>query len=94
MDNFYKSLDPSTNIETYNFDDPDSMDFDSFVKFVSLAKIEKSVTMPLYCFKTHNTIGSSVIGLEGVDVIIVEGLMSLYCDDAIKLYDLKIFIDV
>tara|TARA_Y100001935_G_C17235456_1_gene472759 strand:+ start:436 stop:1065 length:630 start_codon:yes stop_codon:yes gene_type:complete len=78
--------------EKQNFDDPNAIDFNSLIKDVNLLAKNKMIHVPVYDYKTH-TRSNSFEKIESQEIIIIEGLFSLY-NNIIKSYlNIKIFVD-
>ncbi|KAN0034382.1 hypothetical protein ACTFIV_000888 [Dictyostelium citrinum] len=92
MDSFYKNLSKDIDPSKYNFDHPNSFDYDLMVKTISELRAGKKVNIPKYCFKTHSRLVHQDT-VYGADVIILEGILTLYSKELRDLMDIKIFID-
>ena len=78
--------------EKQNFDNPNAIDFNSLIKDVDLLAKNKMIHVPVYDYKTH-TRSNSFERIESQEIIIIEGLFSLY-NNIIKSYlNIKIFVD-
>lgn len=80
----------------YNFDDPNTIDFQSLKKTIIDLKHGKKCFIPYYDFETSRIIKGKykdIIENNSWDVIIVEGLFVLYEKLIYDLLDIKIFID-
>ncbi len=78
--------------EKQNFDNPNAIDFNSLIKDVNLLAKNKMIHVPVYDYKTH-TRSNSFEKIESQEIIIIEGLFSLY-NTIIKSYlNIKIFVD-
>ena len=92
QDNFYKSLDSSIDVDNYNFDHPNAIDFDHLLTTICNLKEGISVDIPIYDFSTHTRLDKT-INIPPVEVILVEGIL-IFNDERIRdLFDLKIFIE-
>ncbi|CAI5758866.1 unnamed protein product [Candida verbasci] len=96
FDNFYKSLNPSESARAFNndfdFDCPDSLDFDLLVSVVEDLKRGQKVNIPVYSFTSHNRT-NKINTIYGANVIIIEGLYALYDPRLLAMMDLKIYVD-
>jgi len=93
QDDFYKTVDITNNqIEDYNFDEPNAIDYDSFYKFIIEIQKDNKGLKPTYSFEYHSKIMDSIIEFNG-KFILVEGIFCMNNDKLNKLMDLKIFID-
>ncbi|KAI9598087.1 uridine kinase [Syncephalis fuscata] len=96
MDSFYNALNPEQSAKAfqnmYNFDHPNAFDYEVMVECVSKLKQGKSVEIPVYDFSTHSRLNKTQT-IYGANVIIVEGIFTLYDKKLMDLMDLKIFVD-
>ncbi len=94
QDCYYKDLSdlPLSEREKTNFDHPNSIDFEKLYTDVLALKQGKSISKPLYSFKTHcRTEGHETV--ECGDVLVVEGIL-IFADERLRnLFDLKIFVE-
>ena len=96
MDSFYKSLTreqiDKAHKSEYNFDHPDS--FDQELLYSTLLKVKQGikVDIPVYDFTSHSRLPKTE-SLYGANVIIFEGIFSLYDKRICELMDLKLFVD-
>ena len=95
QDSFYKDLSHLSpeEREVRNFDAPDSIDFDTFVKCMEDLKAGKSVEIPIYDFKTHTRLKKTRT-VTPKKIILVEGILLFTHSKLRKLLDTKIFLDV
>lgn len=93
MDNFYKGLSPEDhdNAANYNFDHPNALDFDELHKCLSNLLANESTDIPIYDFSTHSRT-SERQHIEPADLILFEGIFSLYEERIRELMSLKIFV--
>jgi len=96
QDSFYKVLNQEE-IERaeraeYNFDHPDSFDYELLVDTLARLKKGQRVQVPIYDFVTHSRRKSSTV-VYGADVILFEGILAFYDKRLLDLMDLKIFVD-
>ena len=92
QDNFYKGLPDNINPESYNFDHPDAIDFNSLIDCIKKLKEGKEVDIPIYDFKIHQRIEKS-IKVKPSPIVIIEGIL-IFCNNSLfNLFDYKVFID-
>ena len=94
VDSYYHDLKhmPMEEREKQNFDNPNAIDFNSLIKDINLLAKNKMIHVPVYDYKTH-TRTNSFDKIESQEIIIIEGLFSLF-NDIIKSYlNVKIFVD-
>ncbi len=95
LDDYYKHLDENTTYEErsrVNFDHPDSIDF-ALLKFhLAELKAGRSINKPIYDFTIHNRLKECEV-IEPVNVIILEGILTLAEPSIRELCDIKIFVD-
>jgi uridine kinase len=96
MDRFYRTLMPAemelAHQGDYNFDHPDAFDWPRFNATLQAMKTGRSVEVPIYSFAEHAVMPETDT-LYGADVVIVEGILSLYDKGIRDHLDLKIFVD-
>jgi uridine kinase len=90
FDNFYLSKDK---IKTDNYDSPEAIDWFAAREAANLL-VERatSYSMPVYNFKKQKI--DKYTKIPSADVIIFEGILSLYNEDIKNLADIKIFVEV
>ena len=93
MDNFYLGLtqEQHENVANYNFDHPDSLDFEEMYKVVQKLLKHEDATIPNYDFSTHSRT-KEVTVLEKSYFILFEGILSLHDKRIRDLMDLKLFV--
>jgi uridine kinase len=75
-----------------NFDHPDSIEFELFVKHLLELKDGKTIQQPIYSYLTC-TRAEETIPVKPCHVIIVEGILVLTNPKLRKILDLKVFVD-
>ena len=92
QDNFYKGLCENDDPTTYNFDNPDSIDWSSLESCLHDLLENKETDIPIYDFKTHKR-KVDTIHIKQAKVIIVEGILIFTQKQIRNLLMYKIFID-
>ncbi|EGG21789.1 uridine kinase [Cavenderia fasciculata] len=94
LDSFYRPLthDELTTVASYNFDHPSAFDWDYATRAIKELKSGNHFNIPTYCFKTHNRLEETT-PIADIDVIIFEGILSLYTQEIRDQMDIKIFVD-
>lgn len=94
QDSFYKGLTPEQikDVHNYNFDHPDSIDWNLLIQTLKELKAGRSVDIPIYDFKTHSRLPETQ-RVYGADVIILEGILVFHPPELRSLMDMKIFVD-
>ncbi|PYH88819.1 uridine kinase [Aspergillus ellipticus CBS 707.79] len=96
MDSFYKSLSPEEHARAhanqYDFDCPDSLDFDVLVETLRDLKQGKKADIPVYSFAEHQR-QSQTTTLYSPRVLILEGILALHDPRIMELLDVKIFVE-
>ncbi|RCK57339.1 Uridine kinase [Candida viswanathii] len=96
FDNFYNPLTPEESkrafANNFDFDTPDSLDFELLVETIKNLKRGGKATIPVYSFTSHNRTNKTNT-IYGANVIIVEGLYALYDERLLDMMDLKIYVD-
>ena len=95
VDSYYKDLSHLTFDERAknNFDHPDAIDFDLLYHDLKNIMDNKTISTPLYDYKTHTREKEKSNKIENVKVIILEGILALYNSDIRNLMSMKIFVD-
>ena len=93
LDNYYKSLDDKTFEERkkYNFDDPSAIDSELAAQQLLDLCEGRSIQQPAYDFKRH-TREEKTTRVTPKDLIVVEGLYTLYFSKIRNLCDYKVFV--
>ena len=93
MDNFYKDLteEQMANLKHYNFDHPDSLDFDEMLNCISQMIDYKDVEIPDYDFTTNCRKKEKIL-VKKSHFILFEGILALYDTRITELMDFKIFV--
>jgi len=92
MDRFYRSLLADDSAHLHNFDVPEAFDFDMFHQSIQQLVTSRSVPVPRYSYRTHQRL-AEVDVIDHADVVIVEGILTLYHPEVRKLFDMKIYVD-
>ncbi|XP_057313417.1 uridine-cytidine kinase-like 1 isoform X2 [Hydractinia symbiolongicarpus] len=96
LDSFYKVLTPEQHKAAeraeYNFDHADAFDWELACSTLKKLKDGKSAKIPVYDFSTHSRLSKEKT-VYGANVIIFEGIMTFACEELLKLFDMKIFVD-
>ena len=94
LDDYYKKLDNMTYEQRsqINFDHPDSIDFELLREHLLQLKAGHAIDKPIYDFTVHNR-SDKVEHVQPVDVIILEGILTLAEASVRELCDIKIFVD-
>lgn len=93
MDNFYRGLTAEEHEKAadYNFDHPNALDFDELHHCLCSLLAGQATDIPVYDFSTHART-SEHLHLEPADLILFEGIFSLYEERIRDLMSLKIFV--
>ena len=83
---------PPGDMATYNFDRPETKDFDLLISHLRLAERGEAFACPRYDFATHERLDETH-HIAPARVLIVEGLHNLGFDDIRSIADLTIFIE-
>jgi uridine kinase len=77
----------------FNFDEPNALDHDLFLRHVRELKSGKEVARPVYDFAIH-TRTKGLQPMQPSRFVVVEGLFVLYWEDVRSLFDTKVFVDL
>ncbi|CAI7605222.1 unnamed protein product [Penicillium bialowiezense] len=96
MDSFYKTLSPEehhrAHANDYDFDCPESIDFDLLVDTLRDLKKGKKANIPVYSFADHQRQPQTTT-LYSPRVIILEGILALHDPRIVEMLDVKIFVE-
>ncbi|KAI5840706.1 uridine kinase family-domain-containing protein [Morchella snyderi] len=96
MDSFYKPLNPEQSAKAfrneYDFDSPNSIDFDILVERLRDLKQGRKAEIPVYSFEKHQREPKTTT-IYSCHVLILEGIFALYDPRVLELLDMKIFVD-
>ena len=96
IDSYYKDLSHLSfqEREKNNFDHPNSIDFELLYYHLKEILNNKKIETPLYNYKEHIRDKNNVKTIEeNVQIILLEGIFSLYNKDIRNLMEIKIFVD-
>ncbi|MCK4690020.1 MAG: uridine kinase [Candidatus Marinimicrobia bacterium] len=93
QDSYYHDLKkiPMDARNHHNFDHPDAYDFDLLKKQMRMLLEGKSVSVPIYDYKTH-TRKKEAHHISGHKIIVLEGIMVLVDPELRDMTDIKIYI--
>ncbi len=94
-DSYYKELDhlPMKERAKVNFDHPDALDTDLFIKHLRKLRGGKSVKVPIYNFTTHTRNPEDMRRVAPQPIILVEGILIFVEKELRDLIDIKIYVD-
>lgn len=95
QDSYYKDCSHLSEVEksVYNFDHPDSVDFDLLIQHLETLKSGKGVDQPVYSYVTCCRSIVDTVRVEPAEIIIVEGILIFTNKSLLKMLDLKVFVD-
>lgn len=94
QDWYYKDLShlPQEERMKWNFDHPNSVEFDLLIRDLQAMRNGETVDVPQYNYVTHSRT-KETLSISPQKVIIVEGIMVLYEPKLRELLNIKIFVD-
>lgn len=92
FDNFYRGIDEGVDADNYDFDHPESLDFDSVHGCLKSLTEMKVTDTPVYCFKMHKRKQNEHHTIQPKNFVILEGILAFYDERIRDLLDVKIFI--
>ncbi|KXG51064.1 Phosphoribulokinase/uridine kinase [Penicillium griseofulvum] len=96
QDSFYKTLTSEqhqkAHANEYDFDCPESIDFDVLVETLRDLKKGKKANIPIYSFTEHQRQPNTTT-LYSPRVIILEGILALHDPRIVEMLDVKIFVE-
>ena len=95
LDRYYRDLShvPPEERARVNFDSPEALDHELIIEQVASLRNNGAVRLPVYDFATHTRIRRTEV-LRPADVVIVEGLFTLYWPGLRELLGTKVFVDM
>lgn len=95
QDSYYKDCSHLSEEEksVYNFDHPDSVDFDLLIQHLETLKSGQGVDQPVYSYVTCCRSIVDTVRVEPAEIIIVEGILIFTNKSLLKMLDLKVFVD-
>lgn len=94
LDSYYvdrSDISPAQRAEI-NYDEPAAFDVPLLLRHLATLRRGGEIAKPMYCFTTHTRSGSEAVKPIG-DLIVVEGLFTLWWPDLRQLLDVKVFVD-
>jgi uridine kinase len=93
IDNYYHDLShlPMDERDRVNYDHPSAFEWDLLTEHVEVLLAGDSVEMPQYDFTVHNR-KDETVSIEPTDILIVEGILSLFEEQLRELYDLCVYV--
>lgn len=94
LDSYYKDSSnvPEDRRQLINFDHPNAFDWDLLHEHIMRIRAGKSIEEPIYDYITCSR-QPETIHIEPREVVIIEGILSLYDTKLRDMMDLKIFVD-
>lgn len=94
QDSYYKDSSnvPVEERQNINFDHPDAFDWDLLNKHIRMLIKGQSIEQPIYSYLTC-TRSEETIHTDPCEVIIIEGIMTLWNKKLREMMDIKIFVD-
>ena len=94
IDSYYRSQDRLSIEERArtNYDHPDALEFDLLARHLFELQSGAAVEIPVYDFAVHTRLGRTA-PIKPAQVILVEGILSLYPASLRSFYDLNVFVD-
>ena len=75
QDSFYRSLDSNVDINNYDFDKPQAIDFEKMENVIGkIMDKNKCVKIPIYDFKTSKSTGNQIVDCSDKEIVIIEGV--------------------
>ena len=95
LDAYYRdrSAVPPPERDRLNFDVPEALDLDGFVRHLDTLRRGRSIRPPRYCFMTHRRLGRAEL-VPAAEVVLVEGILLLHDPRVRALLDLRLYVDV
>ncbi|MXV61685.1 uridine kinase [Natronorubrum sp. JWXQ-INN-674] len=93
IDNYYEDLSHLAFEERteVNYDHPDAFEWELLREQLNALLMGQPIEMPQYDFEAHNRTDERVT-VEPTDVIVLEGIFSLYDEDILEMLDLCVYV--
>ncbi|APX97046.1 uridine kinase [Natronorubrum daqingense] len=93
LDNYYQDLShmPFEERADVNYDHPSAFEWELLREQLNDLLMGQSVEMPQYDFEIHNRKDERVT-VEPTDVIVLEGILSLYDEEILDMLDLRVYV--
>ena len=93
LDNYYKDLSHLEYEErkAVNYDHPSAFEWELLREHLNALLLGQPVAMPRYDFEIHNR-ADETITVEPTDVIVLEGILSLYDERVLETLDLRVYV--
>jgi uridine kinase len=94
MDAYYRNFAhlPMAERRHLNWDHPDRLDIDHFVRHLEALRRGEAIEKPVYDFVTH-TRSAATVAVPAADVVVTDGIL-LFVDERVRnLCDVKVFVD-
>ena len=91
MDNFYRSLSPDENGETFNWDDPSAYDVRALVQCIEDWRAGRACWIPHHDFSQYKSVEKSK-WVQPSQVMVIEGIHALSIGELAQFADLKIYV--
>lgn len=93
-DAYYKGLDqlPPELQKTKNFDHPDSLDNDLFIRHLHMLRSNQAIERPVYDFTMHRRT-KETYHIQPKPVIMVDGILIFATPEVRDMFDIKVYID-
>jgi uridine kinase len=94
QDHYYRSQGhlPFEQREAVNYDHPDALEIDLFVKHLDALRSGQAIDRPTYDFALHDR-AKNATRIEAAPVIVVEGILVLGEERLRSRFDVKVFVD-
>ncbi|AHG02243.1 uridine/cytidine kinase (plasmid) [Halostagnicola larsenii XH-48] len=93
LDNYYKDLShlEYEERESVNYDHPSAFEWELLCEHLDSLSMGQAVEMPQYDFGVHNR-KDETVSVEPTDVVILEGILSLYDEQILDMLDLRVYV--
>jgi uridine kinase len=95
LDLYYRDLSqfPLDSRHKCNFDHPDSLESELIIEHVRSLAQGQPIQRPVYDFKTHSRVAGAFDTIVPARTVIVEGILALYFDELVPLYDFSVYVN-
>ncbi len=95
LDFYYRGLSqlPLDARDKRNFDHPDSLESELFIRHIRAMAEGETIQRPVYDFRTHSRVPGAFTTIAPGRFVIVEGILALHYPELLPLYTLSVYVD-
>jgi uridine kinase len=95
LDLYYRDISqfPLDSRHKQNFDHPDSLESELFIKHIRSLAAGQTIQRPVYDFSTHSRVPGAFDPITPTGFVLVEGILALHFLELIPLYNFSIYVE-